>query len=147
MNDLYYLVKESVYNEKFVRAPQLNEILEDLSPRIEKKVRKVLEFLLSAGIVYNKFGIVAVPISEIPTQFNVLEMVVYAVIGSGRKPMDFEQFVKYLVRVNAPESLFCKKVQKVILKNKHVKKKKREKVYQEAQEEGQNEISFERQNS
>lgn len=138
--DLYYLVKENLFNEKFVQAPQLTEKLEELSPRVEKKVRMLLEFLLSVGIQYNKFGVVTSPVSEIPLQFNILEMVVYAIAADGRKPLGFDDFIKYLIRVGAPRDLLCKKVQKLMQKNEGTRKRKRQTV--EKEEESQEEINY-----
>lgn len=141
--DLFYLVSQEDYDSKFKQKPQLNEKLEELSPRLEKKTRRILEFLLSTGISWNVYGIVNGSIPELATQFPILDMVVYAAAANtGKEPLGFSEFCKYLVRVNAPLELFCKKVSRRLEKlSKHVKSKraKKEKVSEEKEEE----INFE----
>lgn len=130
--DLYYLVSQEDYESKHEQKPQLTEKLELLSPRLEKKARKILDFLLSTGITWNVYGIVNANIPELATQFPILDMVVYAAAPSKeREPLGFLAFLKFLARVNAPLNLFCKKVARKIeklAKNAKPKKDNREKT-------------------
>lgn len=121
----YYLVSQEDYETKFQNKPQLNDKLKELAPRLEKKVRKLLDFLLINGIGFNEYGIINTQIQEIPTKFSILEFSIYAILAVGKEPLGFEQFLKFLIRINAPLDLFCKRIQRQIIKlEKHVKPKR-----------------------
>ncbi len=145
--ELYYLVAQDDYDSKFKQKPQLNQLLETLAPRLEKRVRKILEFLLSTGISWNVYGIVNANIPELATQFPILDMVVYAAAPSReREPLGFSEFLKFLARVKAPLNLFCKKVSRKlekIIKNAKTKRAKKESTPQEEEDEEEEEIRFE----
>lgn len=132
--NVFYLVDEDEYNSKFKDKPQLTEKLELLSSRVEKKVRKLLEYLQFTGLTWNRYGIVSGAIPEIPTSFGIYDFVVYAATGEGSEPLGFIEFLRYMVKVEAPLELFCKKIQKSIQKLEEYakpKKVKRQKIEEE----------------
>lgn len=130
--ELFYLVSEADYDAKFKQKPQLSDKLQSLPNRLEKKVRKILDFLLANGLTWNAYGVTTASIPELNTQFAILEFVIYCVKAQGKEPLGFQQFLKYLKRVEIPFELICKKVQRSLLK---LKKDAKKKVKQESESE------------
>lgn len=135
--ELFYLVSQEDYDTKFKQKPQLTDKLEILPNRLEKKVRKILDFLLASGLTWNVYGVTSSSIPELNTQFSILEFVIYSAKAEGKEPLGFQQFLKYMKRIEVPLELLCKKVQKSIIKLGKYAKKKKTKT-----EESQDQINF-----
>lgn len=89
---MFYLVSQEDFDTKFKQKPQLTDKLEIFPNRLEKKVRKILDFLLASGLTWNVYGVTSSSIPELNTQFSILEFVIYSAKAQGKEPLGFQKF-------------------------------------------------------
>lgn len=123
---VYYVVKHDVYYKCRIKREEIDEQLALHPKKVVKKVKDVHTLLAASGIKWNIIGQVMTFLEELSPFWNVLEQSVYAVKGEGEAPVEFKKFVRILVRLDAPLSLFCTKTQKLIIKTKKEIKKEKE---------------------
>lgn len=103
----------------------MEENLAKFPKRVVKKIKTLHTFLSAANIKWSLIGVVEPNDEDIPDTWNVLDYSKFAVTGKGDPPQHFEKFVSIILRADVPLSIFCLKVQKIILKKKKALLKKK----------------------
>jgi len=123
---VYYVVKHDVYHKCRIKRHEIDEQLALHPKKVVKKVKELHTLLAVSGIKWNIIGQVVTYLDELSPFWNVLDQSVYAVKGEGEAPIDFKKFIRLLIRLDAPLTLFCTKIQKLIIKTKKELKKENE---------------------
>lgn len=116
---MYYLLEAELYeayNKKESDSLESgSNIIEELLPNIPKsalkKCRLLMTILTENGINWNKYGIV----KRFPTirePFNIIDFIVYSVTGKSQQPIDFHDFLVFLVNIKVPTSVLSAKIRR-----------------------------------
>lgn len=122
----YYVVSEDLYDQHFSSPAELEAKLLELPKSAETKCRKLLSFLDKHNISYNAFGVVNEIIPEMQKHFEIFDFIHFSAVGTKRPPVQIDNFLNFLKRINTPTELLCAKAKR---KLKVVKKEKRKKLY------------------
>lgn len=114
--NLYYVVKHDMYQKCRIKQNEVDEKLSAYPKRVVKKIKTLLTFLSAGGITWDLLGYCTSYTLELNPSWSVLEYTTYAVLGKGDEPPPFMQFIQLVIRLKAPITLFCSKIQKKILK-------------------------------